>query len=75
MPKHVKFLSADIGKRNTSNYDNLERAASYIKAEFIKYGYDPEEQSYYMEKRKFRDKPYRNIIATKQGGVTWRIKV
>ncbi|MDD5422903.1 MAG: M20/M25/M40 family metallo-hydrolase [Candidatus Omnitrophota bacterium] len=65
--EHVKFLSADIGKRNTSNYDSLQRAADYIKEEFIKYGYDPEEQSYHMQKKGFRDKPYRNIIAVKEG--------
>ncbi|MDD5423640.1 MAG: M20/M25/M40 family metallo-hydrolase [Candidatus Omnitrophica bacterium] len=65
--EHVRFLSSDIGKRNTSNYNSLERAADYIKKEFVKYGYDPEEQSYHMEKRGFRDKPYRNIIAVKEG--------
>lgn len=62
LKKHIKVLSSEIGERNFIQYQNLERAASYIKQEFKNYGYDPQEQVYYLE-----DKPFRNIIAVKNG--------
>lgn len=66
--KHVYGLSADIGKRNTRYYENLERAAEYIKSEFRRYGYEPEEQVYTMEVRRAEKRRFRNIIAVKEGG-------
>lgn len=64
LKKHIQVLSKDIGERNFLHHQNLERAASYIKEEFRNYGYSPEEEIYYLE-----GKPYRNIIATKNGKV------
>lgn len=61
--QHVKVLAADLGERNFIQHQNLERAADYIRKEFSSYGYQPQEQVYYIE-----NKPYRNIIATKEGG-------
>lgn len=62
LKRHVTVLSKDIGERNFIQYQNLERAADYIKQEFRNHGYEPEEQIYYLG-----GKPYRNIIATKKG--------
>ncbi len=62
LKRHVKVLSQDIGERNFSHHQNLERSADYIKQELKKYNYSIEEQIYYLE-----GKPYRNIIATKRG--------
>jgi Zn-dependent M28 family amino/carboxypeptidase len=59
---HIKFLSVDLGERNYIQYQNLERAANYIKEEFKSYGYALEEQVYGMSAQS-----YRNIIATKIG--------
>ena len=39
LKKHVMALAKDIGERNFSQYQNLERAADYIKQEFKKFGY------------------------------------
>ena len=61
---NVVKLSEKIGERNFIHYDSLQDAADYIIAEFKKYGYDPEIQTY-----DFQNKPYRNIIATKKGSV------
>src|SRR3989338_5176377 len=62
LKKHVMALAKDIGERNFSQYQNLERAADYIKQEFKKFGYEPTEQVYTLE-----DRTFRNIIATKKG--------
>lgn len=62
LERHVKALSNDIGERNFIQYRNLERAADYIKKEFEKYGYSPEEQIYHFE-----GSPFKNLIATKKG--------
>lgn len=58
--RHIEVLAVDLGERNYMQYQNLERAADYIKEEFRSYGYETEEQVYSLENR-----PYRNIIATK----------
>jgi len=65
--KHVKVLSSEIGKRNLRYYQNLELAANYIRREFKKYGYKPEEQVYYIDTKPFQNLPLTNIIATKEG--------
>lgn len=62
LKRHTQVLSKDIGERNFIHYQNLERAANYIKQEFRNYGYEPQEQIYHLE-----DKSFRNIIATKEG--------
>ncbi|MDD5135908.1 MAG: M20/M25/M40 family metallo-hydrolase [Candidatus Omnitrophica bacterium] len=67
LKKHVRVLSAEIGARNLLYYQNLERAARYIKNEFRSYGYEPEEQVYTMESRWTEKRPFRNIIAVKEG--------
>ena len=62
LKRHVRFLSRDIGERNFIQYQNLERAADYIKQEFRNYGYQSQEQIYSLE-----GKTFKNIIATKTG--------
>ncbi|MCM8771239.1 MAG: M28 family peptidase [Candidatus Omnitrophica bacterium] len=62
LKRHVEILSKEIGERNFLEYQNLERAANYIREEFKSYGYETGEQVYSFENR-----PYRNIIATKKG--------
>ena len=59
LKKHIKILSEDIGERNFIQYQNLQRAADYIKQEFTNYGYLPQEDTYYSEGKLFR-----NIIAS-----------
>lgn len=59
---HTKVLSADIGERNFSKYQNLEKASEYIFKEFKSYGYLVKEQVYYL-----KEKPFKNIIAIKEG--------
>jgi len=65
LKRHVRVLSGEIGERNFGKHKNLERAADYIRQEFINFGYAPEEQIYHLE-----GKPYRNIIAAKKGRVS-----
>lgn len=60
--RHIQVLASDIGERNLFQYQNLERAANYIKEELTNYGYEVDSQVYIIE-----NKPYRNIIATKIG--------
>lgn len=67
LARHVRVLSAEIGARNVLHYDNLERAAEYIRDEFRKCGYLPVDDSYAMEKREFRGRMVRNIVAVKEG--------
>ncbi|MDP2943678.1 MAG: M20/M25/M40 family metallo-hydrolase, partial [Candidatus Omnitrophota bacterium] len=62
LKRHVMALARDIGERNFIQYQNLERAANYIKQEFKKFGDEPTEQVYTLE-----GKTFRNIIATKKG--------
>ncbi|MFA5143586.1 MAG: M20/M25/M40 family metallo-hydrolase [Candidatus Omnitrophota bacterium] len=65
--EHVKMLSAQIGPRNPAHYENLNRAADYIKAEFERYGYEPAEQVYAMSVVPAPGASFRNIIAVKSG--------
>jgi Zn-dependent M28 family amino/carboxypeptidase len=60
--RHIQVLSFDIGERNLFKYENLEKAARYIKQELESLGYHLEEQVYSIG-----GKPYRNLIATKKG--------
>lgn len=60
--KHIQVLAKDIGERNSFQYQNLEKAADYIKEEFKSYGYQPQEQVY-----RIGEQSYCNIIATKPG--------
>lgn len=60
--RHVQVLASEIGERNPFQYQNLEKAAVYIKKELENLGYSLGEQVYLMENR-----PYRNLIATKLG--------
>lgn len=64
LKRHTVILSKDIGERNFMQYQNLERAAGYIKQEFKNYGYQPQEQVYDLA-----GKTFRNIIAIKRGKV------
>lgn len=61
LQKHIKILSEDIGERNFMHYQNLQRAADYISEEFKNYGYLPQEDTYYLEGKLFR-----NIIASRE---------
>lgn len=63
LKKHVFELSHNIGERNYWNYQNLNKAAEYIKTRFKEYGYDIELQSYVLDNKEFS-----NIIAIKKGG-------
>ncbi|MEW6556304.1 MAG: M20/M25/M40 family metallo-hydrolase [Elusimicrobiota bacterium] len=68
LKKHVIHLAKDIGERNYVQYKNLETAADYIFAEFKKYGYEPYNQFYTIEKGDLvKRKRYRNVIAEKKG--------
>lgn len=62
LKRHVMELSDRIGERNYVYYDSLEKAASYIAAEFNSYGYDTRFQTYEIGSRTFK-----NIIAEKKG--------
>ncbi|MFA6320819.1 MAG: M20/M25/M40 family metallo-hydrolase [Candidatus Omnitrophota bacterium] len=67
LKSHVKALSSDIGKRNLTYYQNLELAAGYVRREFRKYGYEPQEETYYIPSGPYRNLPLTNIIAVKEG--------
>ena len=56
---HVKFLSELTPARNYKNIQSLNAAADYIERNFIAYGYSPQQQTYEVEGRQ-----YRNIIAS-----------
>ena len=62
LKKHVYTLASEIGERNFSQYENLQKAKDYIIRTFKGYGYLPEEQKYSLE-----GKSYSNIIATRYG--------
>lgn len=59
---HVKILSEEIGERSLIRYDNLGRAADYIRAQLVRLDYEVEDQVYQM-----RGRDYRNLIATRRG--------
>lgn len=58
----VYKLSHEIGERGLFKYDNLNKAADYIKSEFESFGYEVTLQKY-----KIRSRVFKNIIATKLG--------
>ncbi len=53
----VRALSEDIGPRNYASYENLNKAADFIRFSFREMGYRPEEWAYEAEGR-----TYRNIV-------------
>ena len=53
----VRVLSEEIGPRNYASYENLNKAADFIKFSFRKMGYKPEEWAYEVDGR-----TYRNIV-------------
>jgi len=59
---HLHRLCVEIGERNQTKYQNLERAASYIAETFSASGYEVEEQVYEID-----GLPYRNIEACLKG--------
>ncbi|PIS46487.1 MAG: aminopeptidase [Elusimicrobia bacterium CG08_land_8_20_14_0_20_51_18] len=65
LKKHVIELSDHIGERNTFKYENLKKAADYLRREFISYGYAPEIQTF--KSNKDDEKEYENLIAEKKG--------
>ncbi|MGD9682213.1 MAG: M28 family peptidase [Candidatus Obscuribacterales bacterium] len=60
--RHLEMLCVEIGERNQSKHQNLERAASYIAETFRASGYEVEEQVYEID-----GLPYRNIEASLKG--------
>ncbi len=62
LEKHIRELSDKIGARNYIYYDELNKAAEYIIAEFERSGYSPRVQNYYAEGKMFK-----NVIAVKEG--------
>ena len=55
---HVRKLSVELGPRDESHFENLDRVAVYIKDEFQQTGANVFEQPYRVE-----GKSYRNVIA------------
>ncbi len=55
----VEKLSSLVPARNYENIGSLNKAADFIKGEFLKYGYSPVEQKY-----RVKGIEYRNIIAS-----------
>ncbi len=53
----VRVLSKDIGPRNYVFYENLNKAADFIKSTFQEMGYKPQEWAYAIN-----GKTYRNIV-------------
>jgi Zn-dependent M28 family amino/carboxypeptidase len=62
LKRHVYKLSAEIGNRSFSEYENLQAAADYITAQFATYGYAVQFHDYTI-----LSKTARNIIAVKKG--------
>lgn len=58
---HVEALSNQIGVRNYSNYDNLQKAEEYISNQLEDIGYKLISQSFIINEKKFT-----NVIAVKQ---------
>ena len=55
---HVRKLSVELGPRDESHIENLDRVAAYIKAEFSQTTTSVSEQTYRVQ-----GKSYRNVIA------------
>lgn len=64
LKSHVSMLSETIGERNYLKYDNLQKTAEYIAAEFNKFGYMSTQQVFQIE-----DKKYKNIIARRSSAL------
>ena len=62
LKKHVIELSHNIGERNFWFYQNLGKAADYIKEQFRSFGYEIDLETYLIDKKEFY-----NIIAVKKG--------
>lgn len=62
LQRHVEILAGEIGERNLFTYEGLERAATYIEAEFEARGYHVASQEYEVQ-----GKPCRNLIASVAG--------
>jgi hypothetical protein len=76
LKKHVYQLSEEIGERNLSSYNGLERAADYITGQFKSYGYEVGIQEYSvpagaLRKRwkpsNYEQQKYKNIVAELKG--------
>jgi Zn-dependent M28 family amino/carboxypeptidase len=68
--KHVEFLTELQPARNYENLASINKAADYIKQEFIRAGAQPTEQTW-----KAMGNEYRNIIATYNPGKKRRLVV
>ena len=55
----VEKLTSLSPSRNYENIDSLNKAADFVKGEFLKYGYSPVEQKYSI-----KDLEYKNILAS-----------
>lgn len=55
---HVRKLSVELGPRDESHIENLDRVAAYIKSEFSQTGASVSEQPYRVQ-----GKSYRNVVA------------
>ncbi len=62
LKRHVYQLSHEIGKRDTANYWNLEKARIYICEQFESYGYKVRLENYVIG-----DRQVSNVIAFKEG--------
>jgi Zn-dependent M28 family amino/carboxypeptidase len=50
---HVSILSQNIGERHVDAYENLIKAADFIREEFKSIGYQPQKQTYTAEGKSF----------------------
>ena len=62
LEESVRVLSEDIGVRNYVHFDNLNRAAGFIRRNFEEMGYPVTRQTYTLE-----GKVFENIVAEKAG--------
>ncbi len=67
LEKHVRVLSSEIGARNILYYQNLKKAADYIRREFRRIGYLPEEETFYISTKPYQGLPFTNVVAVKEG--------
>ena len=54
---HVLTLSQTIGERHVDAYENLVKAANYIREKFKDIGYEPQKQTYTAEGKAFNAYP------------------
>ena len=62
MKRIVAYLSQDLGVRNYTHFDNLEKSALYIKEAFEALGYSVQAVPYQANGQEFK-----NIVAEKSG--------